>query len=280
MFKKQMISLLPIFFLFFTNCCSTANLDSNENRFYIKEQSTFGKIKKSIVKIDVDAKIGIADKVISSISQTTEEKISSSGSGSIIGHVNGGTLILTAAHVCQLDLNQILFVFPYYKEKQHSLKISYLHQVIDYEGVAHKGYILAISQKSDTCVLLTEYIDYPSIPLAANPVEEFEKVYSINFPRGIWQAKLSPTLEGHFIGYLKVADRNVLAFSMRSAPGSSGGIIINTNGEAVSLIYAYLASFDEFTLGASMGEIREILDNSYYIFSSRTEYYNNLLKNN
>lgn len=261
-------NLVLILSFFIISCCTTNNLHDTQKSFNIQEESMLEKAKLSAVKVTVGMHIAIKDKVSTSTKTEAEEMEVYTGSGVIIDQVDNGTFILTAGHVCNhVTLNTVLFHFPYYKENVYDVMTGHKFVITDTDDVPHAAIMVALSREADVCILLSTPINQPAVKLSKDKLRPSQRVYSVSFPRGIWQKGYNPILQGYYVGNLSTKNRETPAFSLRSAPGCSGGMIINFDGELVGMIHSLYLDFDQLTLGASLSQITGVLEMADFMYS-------------
>lgn len=228
----------------------------------------FEKVKLSAVKVISINQYKIKGKFLTTKDQETQSD-QGNGSGAIIQQVEGGTFILTAGHVCVApnQNERVLFHFPYYIPELYDLYVEHKYLIIDNFEKAHVAIMVANSPLTDICILLSTKINLNELKLSDNEPRPSEKVYSINFPKGIFSKNFNPILDGRFIGPIVVNDKTESnGFSMPSYPGSSGGLIVNLDGELIGMVHSHVKEFHHITFGAKLQQIKDIIENSNFIF--------------
>ena len=107
----------------------------------------------------------------------------------------------------------------------------------------------------------------PSVKLANNNLRHSQRIYSINYPRGIWKFNYNPIFQGYYVGDLYFGQNLVNAFTIPVTSGSSGGLVVDIDGNLTGIIHSYMNEFQNIALGASLSQIKNILNVSNYILS-------------
>jgi S1-C subfamily serine protease len=173
----------------------------------------------------------------------------SKGSGAVIAHKDDETYIITAAHVClsntppdHLTVNGDAYSF------ESTVSIT----VIDYYGGKHQSKIMGTDVRNDVCILKTTNSWSKPIRIANYMPNRGEKIYNIAAPRGIFYPGMVLMFEGYYSGYDGVQRH---FFSIPAGPGSSGSVVLNSDGEIVSIVHSAAVSFENVAIGASLSSI-------------------------
>ena len=189
-----------------------------------------------------------------------------SGTGTVVKHNDKTSFILTAAHVCTLAYeNQVRSIFPFYDSSMYDKVFTKVNVFYDTKGKPHKAIPFAVNKSYDLCIMVSERIGTPAIDVSPSPPIEGEKVYYMGFPRGIGGGTVVPAFTGYFSGTMKKRSstgKDVTAYSVPVAPGSSGSSILNIFGEIVGVIHSYIPAFDNIALSAPHSKVVEILEES------------------
>lgn len=250
------------------SCCTVNSTNNNTQPGFSQEEKTLARTRESIVKISTLTEITLIDK-ITKMPTTTERNIHS-GSGSIIGQTTTGTMILTAAHVCDMPLKNekdILFFFPWYKKEIYDIKTTNTNVVIDINDIKYEARQIVSAPPYDTCILITTKIPHPALQLSKAPVQHAQKSYLFGFPMGIWEADYVPIFEGFYAGLLTSGDGiNRASYSIPTYPGVSGGPIIDLDGKIIGMIHSYMQQFNNLCLAATLKQIEETLEMSNSLY--------------
>jgi len=177
----------------------------------------------------------------------------SKGSGAVIAHKNDETYVITAAHVClsntppdHLTINGEAYSF------ESTVSIT----VIDYYGGKHESKIMGTDVKNDVCILKTSNMWASPLRMAYNMPNRGEKIYNMAAPRGIFYPGMILMFEGYYSGY-DGTQRHF--FSIPAGPGSSGSVVLNEEGEIISIVHSAAISFENVAIGASLSSILTLM---------------------
>jgi S1-C subfamily serine protease len=200
--------------------------DERINQESIVPVESFVKIKKEVVVND-------------------ETKVSV-GSGSVIKITENETLILTAKHVCQVNIMDFL--------EDLSLR-SFLY-VIDIDGLQYPAEIYDRSIKHDICVLkVKENINRPALKLASSKPMIGERVYNIAAPLGIFYRRMVPIFEGFYTG----DDDGDSYYTIPTKGGSSGSPILNKDMQLIGITIKYLEELESLAVAISYEDLKDFL---------------------
>ena len=154
------------------------------------------------------------------------------GSGFVVGATLEGSLVITAAHVCN--------------PKHPSMKIEFT--LTDIDGNEYPAVVVAkIEDKiSDVCMLHSKGLTRPPVKLAVQGPLPGSKLYNVAAPMGIFNKRMVPILEGRYNG---VSFKGSAMYSVPAAPGSSGSMVLNENFELVGMIHSLHVRFPFITVG-------------------------------
>ena len=156
----------------------------------------------------------------------TNGTISSVGSGFVIKITHRGSFIATAAHVCSTDKTELLpNVTSVDKIKVETL-----------DGRWYDATVLDYDRDLDACVMFVKNLvsGVEEVPLSRTAPKEGDKVYNIASPYGIHYPNVVPIFEGRYFGKSALK----AFYSFEAAPGSSGSMIINEDGELIGLLHS------------------------------------------
>ena len=100
----------------------------------------------------------------------------------------------------------------------------------------------------------------PTVPLAKNQVDMGARAFLGAFPGGLYEPGFVPVFEGFYSGEASAIDRKWSAFTIPVAPGSSGGGIVNENGELIGIVSMAISEFENITLAVKLENIQNLLD--------------------
>ena len=168
----------------------------------------------------------------------------SAGSGISIGMISGGSLIMTAGHVCEVSLN---------KESEKIIKTYHTTiSAINYRNKTSEAKIIKISNGKkdprDLCMLYAAGLATSETTFASNPPKIGEDVFSMSAPVGLYHPPTVPLLRGIYSG--PIEDGNVLV-TIPAIGGSSGSGVLNSEMRLVGLIFASARGFNQVSLASN-----------------------------
>ena len=166
---------------------------------------------------------------------------SSVGSGGVIGHHNGITAILTAAHVCGNSVGGADSMIA----KQETRLLARI-----WDGSEVPAFVLYKSQNSELD-LCTVYIATPKIKMQKIKVSKRapvigEEIVSMAAPAGIYHPPTVPILQGRYSGPLPNNISGIVTIPAK--PGASGALVLTKEFKIVGVIYAVSVNFEHVTL--------------------------------
>jgi|ETNvirenome_6_85_1030632.scaffolds.fasta_scaffold00452_17 S1-C subfamily serine protease len=183
-------------------------------------------------------------------------KFTSAGSGISIGNTGIGTLVVTASHVCNTELN------PKTKELlgKHEvyLEVKSIHGAILKADTVHSS-DLTLSNV-DLCLLHIRDLFLPGVKISKVPPQVGDQLYSISAPLGIFEPPTVPLLSGIYSG--PVSDGVNAMVTIPAAGGSSGGAVLNRKMELVGVIFATKIGFRQVTLASKFDSMVRFLNKS------------------
>ena len=187
------------------------------------------------------------------------EIMSSRGSGAVIGHGQGMSHILTAAHVCQHRRAEgvIMGGLPY--EYEYIENVS----VVDFHGNTRPGLVIATDRENDLCLISVEGQWTDAVPLSSQMPDLGEQVQNMAAPMGIFSPGMVLMFDGRYSGL----DRDGEAFfTIPSYAGSSGSSIVNSSGEIVGIIHSATRNFNNVAIATPIEPITSFLSQYSHIF--------------
>lgn len=160
------------------------------------------------------------------------------GSGFAIAHYDGGTVGMTAGHVCDGAMNSE--AISYDVKRLHKLSIT------TDQGLKSKADILGIYHDQDLCVFYVPEVTVPYIPLASYPPTYAEDAHTISAPLSIYEPGAVPILTGKYFGIFN--NHNFDMYSIPSIFGSSGAPILNKRGELLGVISRAYPAFHQICI--------------------------------
>ena len=178
----------------------------------------------------------------------------SKGSSTVVGHKDGNTYSLTAAHVCMAPepgVDSMGRPFPFSYEMKSELKL------VDITGKIRVATIVDANTKVDICLLVTEGEWGKALDVAEEMPGVGEKVYNVAAPRGVFSPGMVPLFEGYYSGKDIHGDE---FYTIPAAPGSSGSSILNSDGEIVGVVHSAVREFGNIAVSANLAVIKDLVD--------------------
>jgi len=232
MFKKIMQLFLILLFIFPVISCSGANKHTvsdvvpRESFIFLRKILTVHRCKDNLCT-SIDLKY--------------------SASGYVVKIVDDGSFAVTAAHVCEVAK------LPTVKPENISSK--YLAYRLD--GEEYTASVLGFDKEIDACMIfikdLTENVE--AVKISRRAPTPGDKVYNIAAPLGIYKPNIVPILEGRYNG----EDENVALYTLPAAPGSSGSMIINENGQLVGMVHSVYTRLNVMTLSTRYEDLKHFI---------------------
>lgn len=147
----------------------------------------------------------------------------SQGSGVVYDTQPEGSYVLTAAHVC---LNSSPAIQPFVRVTG---------------GKRYLSQVMRVDVSQDVCVLFVENWIGESVAIAKSGPEKGDEVFAISSPFGFEDLTIGlvPIIRGtYFGGAVFKSGKTVDMYSLRIAPGSSGGMIVNLDGELIGMTHS------------------------------------------
>ena len=161
-----------------------------------------------------------------------------------------GALAVTAAHVCTADENN---------PPPDDIKITIKYKVLRLDGEAFDANVLNYNKKIDACMLFVKDLTgVEKVELAKKAPKPGDKVYNLAAPRGIFRPGMVPILEGRFNG----DSDGVAWYSLLAAPGSSGSMIINEDGDLIGMVHSTYIRFPVITLSVQYDDLNTFITSS------------------
>lgn len=186
-------------------------------------------------------------------------------SGFVVANDEGGSYVLTAAHVCH-NVNEIEKVDL--KEQTDllgrnvNIKIMEIDMfTYDTNDNEYRTTIVDLYGEDDVCLLYSENLNEPAILPAKKDLNIGIQVYNIAAPAGFHFANVTPILDGRYSGTIE--DRNAV-YTIPSTHGSSGSPIINKNGEYVGMVVATITEFEQITFSPTRENIINFVSHVLY----------------
>lgn len=182
-----------------------------------------------------------------SIDRNNGENFVATASGFAYRTIDDFTYILSAQHFC----------LPY-EEASNIEEIESAHISVTNLGNI-QAFPVFIDFVKDLCLLKIDAIDIKNMNISSEMPVRGDKVRALSAPLGISEKGVILQFEGFYSG-CNVHD--TCFFTIPSASGSSGSIILNQDGQIVSMIQMTTTNFKSVSLGVSNESIRLFLRNA------------------
>ena len=163
----------------------------------------------------------------------------SSASGYIVSIIPDGSYVITAAHFCENENS--------YTKTETSYKAKRL------DGKAFSATMLEYQKDIDACLMFVDKLTEKVKPVRisnSGPVPG-EYAYSIGAPMSIVAPNMVPIIEGIFNGNVGIS----AVYSLPAAPGSSGSMIVNSDGELIGMVHSVYNGFHHITLSTTYKDL-------------------------
>ena len=174
----------------------------------------------------------------------------SSASGSVIlNDKKKGSLILTAAHVCDVSKG-IDRTGMAIQELNFSIKLKSIHNEV------YDAYVvfMKLDEGVDLCLIHSPSMTESKALKIANKGPELGDVYyNIAAPGGIFHPPAVPILSGHYSGYM--SDIGASMYTIPAIGGSSGSPILNSRFELVGNVFAASTIYTHMTISTTYDNI-------------------------
>tara|TARA_R100000664_G_scaffold34054_1_gene53691 strand:- start:4445 stop:5332 length:888 start_codon:yes stop_codon:yes gene_type:complete len=178
----------------------------------------------------------------------SEAEMVSVGSGFVVKKNYKGVYALTAAHVCNVGVSA-----P--GGGAMDVKIGKKIRVETLDGRFYKAEVIATNNEIDACLMFVEDLVHKIdiVEFADEGPKPGDRVLNIASPYGIHFEGVVPLFEGLYIGD---NDKRSL-YTFTAAPGSSGSMILNADGELIGLVHSVYYKLYEVVVGVSFEELRQ-----------------------
>ena len=228
---KQLLNILKLLVCgaFLLSCCHIMpNIKNQKTDHPANPDSVFFIVQNVVIPFVEDPEARLLGKA--------------TGSGGVIKSTDTYTDILTAGHVCSLPIEHMFFEDEYWAWSVN--------------GDRYKAYLIAVDSYNDLCILRIKHSAKSVISLAKKDPNKGEKIYYAGYPEGVYAFGALHFFSGYFSG---TDLYNTAIWTVPAAPGASGSLVLNSNGELVGVVSAVLSNFHHMTLGPSVEQIRIFL---------------------
>lgn len=183
--------------------------------------------------------------------------LKSSGSGAVVAESTKGSYILTAGHVCELEIQDIVST-PEMLKLIQGIEVNM--SIVNLSQSSYKAQIVSIDSNSDLCLLFSRnyWNEKGPAKIADTSVYEGERVYNVAAPVGIFYDDVVPLLEGFYMG----RDGLKAYYSIPAMGGSSGSPIFNIRGHLVGMIHSVNVAFPMVSVSPTQKELKKFLESN------------------
>ena len=208
--------------------------------------------RDSFVKIMAEAKMTFCMKNPETKEKECVSKRSRAyASGVIVDREQKGSVVLTAAHVCDTD-----DLAPPVEGGELTVEVQILAQTENGERFATKQ--IRIDKTIDSCLLFAKDMTrWKPIKIRSTPPQFGEKFYNLASPLGVATSEFVPLLEGRYSG---VVNFNRAAYTIPAAPGSSGSPIFDKRGYLVGMIHSVYLRFPILSFSPTYDKLMKFLE--------------------
>ena len=191
--------------------------------------------------------------------ESKKKYLSYTGSGGVIWQGDDSTVVITAAHVC--NLKHTVMSIKEREEKPENVK--HAMKILDRKNRAYPVISYVAAVEFDACLVhISKMTGAAAIPFAKKDPKIGEIIYNIASPLGIYSDAGSPMFTGYYSGDFKfkdISDNEMSLFSLPAAPGSSGSMLLNKNMEIVGVVSAVYTRFHHLTISPSIKDLRNLM---------------------
>jgi len=132
------------------------------------------------------------------------------------------------------------------------------------DGKSFEAVSLTYKTDIDVCLLFVNELveEVKPVRVAMFKPEPGDRVYNIAAPRSIYRPNMAPIIEGRYSG-----DANDVSwYTLPAAPGSSGSMIVNENGELIGMVHSVFIHFPIITLSTRYEDLKEFIFKNLHKF--------------
>lgn len=182
---------------------------------------------------------------------------SGEASGAVVGHTPTGAYVLTANHICAVAPTEKTREMAAEALETHVENILSLVEVTDMDYKTYTDVeISATNSKDDLCLLHVPGLKQPALKATESSVSTGSQVLGLAAPEGIFFESMVPIFLGTYSG----SDVNRALYTMPAAMGSSGGPILNQDGELIGIVSKIHRTFRNVVLSPVASKVKLFLD--------------------
>ncbi len=174
------------------------------------------------------------------------------GTGVVIGHVKGETIVLTVGHICEVPQGV--------KKGDMLMRTIQSSFTVSNSGGTHKLKAKPVRQdmSNDLCVMLVEGKIGRPVKMAGLPRRQ-SKVMVVGGPIGMFGDGAAYVGEGRYIGSQKSENQELSFLSVAMASGGSGSGVYH-RGKLVGIVSAVSPRFNHGTVFVPMTVVKRFLE--------------------
>lgn len=162
-----------------------------------------------------------------------------SASGVIINHISNNTIILTAAHVCEINNTVKMYA-------------------VDIDFNKYDSFVVKVDERADLCLIGTKKLIPKKVAkLASHKATPGTKVFTTSAPLGIHGKNMILQFTGFYSGrvlhpkYLWYLDIHTLP----TKPGSSGSPVYNSDWEVIGIVSMALGDIENVCMSTTTEDV-------------------------
>jgi S1-C subfamily serine protease len=181
--------------------------------------------------------------------------IGTSGSALAVFKFNEKILFLSASHVCDSNIPEVIM------RESEDVEVKFLVQL--YDSHWHLAKIVKTTDIQETgldlCLLEVKLQDpkIKAVPISRTPPEVGDQIYSIGSPVGIYHPPSVPIFSGIYSG--PIYRGNVSLTTIPAIGGSSGSAVLNQNLEVIGVLFATHPEFPFVSIITNQRETRKFV---------------------
>lgn len=163
----------------------------------------------------------------------------SMGSGMVVNLVEGETIVITAGHVCDSEVDEK--VITNFRQSV---------SVLDYTGREHQAHVIKATQDDgiggvDMCALWVPTLPEGGVEFSMFNPKVGQEIYYMGSPAGIFHPPVAPILLGIYSGEIDASSAMITA---PAVGGSSGSIVLDMNNKMIGVLWAAHTEFHHATI--------------------------------